>query len=174
MTPDFQTTWLPRIGPDATEKLRLWRRAAVWFRPLGTVFAVGAGASFAGGGPVAAAIGWVCVVGAATCCVVYIRARRRTYTAISRWFAVTPMRGLPLMTPERFDKWRHANGYRTPDQRAGGGQSDGGDSQQIREPTLVSSQSSGQWPDEAGIKRWRRKREEERRARDASDLSPDR
>jgi hypothetical protein len=92
--------------------------------------------------------------------VVYIGAQRRTAAAICEWFAVTDMRVLPLMTPERFDKWRQANGYRTPDERAADGPLNGGDSPQIGEPDLVGSQSSGQWPDEAGITRWRRKRVE--------------
>ncbi len=171
--PDFEATWLPRIGPDATTKLRLWRRAAVWFRPLATVLAAGAGASFAGGGPIADVVGWMCTVGAAACCVVYIRAQRRTAAAIRAWFAVTDMRLLPLMDPERFDRWRQANGYRTPEERTADGQFNSGDSQLSREPIPVGSQSSG-WPDESGIARWRRKRAEKVGSHTSSDSHRDR
>jgi hypothetical protein len=112
---DFESTWYPRMGKDAAEQLRRLQRS-VWFVPLGLVFSLGAGALF-GTSSAGDAIGGVCVLGAVICLGLWINAQWRTAAAASVWFGVKRRWWLPRMTPQRFDEWRTANGFRTPDER---------------------------------------------------------
>lgn len=112
---DFEATWYPRIGKDAAEELRRYRRT-VWFVLLAVVCAVGAGALI-GMGTVGDVIGVVLAMISVACVGTFIRAQWRTAAAVAVWFGVKRFRGLPRMTPERFDEWRRLRGYRTPDER---------------------------------------------------------
>jgi hypothetical protein len=112
---DFETTWYPRIGKDAAEELRRYRRT-MWFVLLGVVCAVGAGALI-GTGTVGDVIGVVLAIACVVCVGMFIRAQWRTAAAVSVWFGVKRMRWLPRMTPQRFDEWRQLRGLITPDER---------------------------------------------------------
>lgn len=113
--PDFEATWYPRIGTEAAEELRRFRRTA-WLGPLNAVFAVGAG-FLIGTSPLGDAIGSALVAGFLVNVGVFIHAQWRTAAEISRWFGVKRMRWLPRMTPQRFDEWRRLRGLMTPDER---------------------------------------------------------
>ena len=112
---DFEATWYPRIGKDAAEALRRYRRS-VWFVVLAVVFSMGAGVLI-GRSSLGDAIGGVCVVCALISVGLWFGAQFRTAAAVSVWFGVKRMWALPRMTPQRFDEWRTANGFRTPDER---------------------------------------------------------
>ena len=119
---DFEDTWYPRIGKDATEELWRFRRAALVNPTVSVVFAVGAGALL-GDGAVGDVIGAMLAAG----CIVYfwlfIRAQWRTAAAVSVSFGVKRMRWLPRMTPQRFDEWRQLRGLMTPEERLAAGDS---------------------------------------------------
>jgi hypothetical protein len=137
-TDDFVATWYPRIGKDAAEKLRRSRRA-VWLIPLGWLCALSASALIGAGGLLRDVIGSLLAVGAAVCLVLFNTARWPTAAAISEWYGVKRMRALPSMRPEHFDKWRHAKGFRTPDERMADEQSPGAnlpESRQSRDPLI--------------------------------------
>jgi hypothetical protein len=70
-----------------------------------------------GTGPVGDALGGLLTVGWVGCLWLIMHARRRTSAAISDWFAVKRLRAIPSMTPQRFDQWRSARGYLTPEER---------------------------------------------------------
>jgi len=114
-TTEFEATWYPRIGQDATERLRSFRRAG-WFIALSVALGI-AGGAMIGGSTREDAIGWGLVVGAAVSWAMFWRAQRRTAAAVGAWFGVENMRRLPPMRPRTFDAWRQAKGYRTPEER---------------------------------------------------------
>ena len=111
----FEATWYPRIGKDATKELRRLRTTAFLAPGAGAVCAVGAGLLI-GTSAVGDAIGWLLAAGAASFWAMFTLAQWRTAAAVSAWYGV-PRRWLPRMTPARFDEWRAANGFRTPDER---------------------------------------------------------
>ncbi len=111
----FEDTWYPRIGKDATEELRRFRRAP-WLIVRSVALAVGAGVVI-GGSPLDDAIGWGLAVGAAVSWAMFWRAQRRVAVLVSAWFGLDGVRWLPAMNPRRFDAWRQANGFRTPEER---------------------------------------------------------
>jgi hypothetical protein len=114
-TTDFEGTWYPRIGKDAAEELRRYRRT-IWLVLLGVVCAVGAGALI-GKGTAGDVIGVVLAMISVICVGMFIRAQWRTAAAVSAWFGVKRMMWLPRMTPQRFDEWRQLRGLMTPDER---------------------------------------------------------
>ena len=119
---DFEATWYPRIGKDAAEELRRFRRAALLNPPVGVACAVGAGALI-GKGTVGDVVGIVLAMISVVCVGMFIRAQWRTAAAVSVWFGVKRMRWLPRMTPQRFDEWRQLRGLMTPEERRAGGDS---------------------------------------------------
>lgn len=118
MTPsDFESTWRPRIGEDATAKLHSFVRIVSVATLATPLSAVAAGALF-GHGAVGDVLAAVCAVVCVGCITAFIRSQRSVAKAMSPWFGVE-IRWLPRMTPERFDAWRQARGLMTPDERAG-------------------------------------------------------
>ncbi len=113
---DFEATWNPRIGCNATSELRRYRRTAAWFLPSEFACAAAAGLLI-GGGKVASAIGLTLAACAALAWVPLVRAMRRTTAAMSDWYGVKSLRALPSMRPEHFDNWRRAKGLKTPHER---------------------------------------------------------
>jgi hypothetical protein len=160
--PDFEATWLPRIGPEATQKLwtynRFLRRGFLW-----ALFPVGAGVLI-GSGWLGDVVGGMCAAAMVVSWLVFVYTQRRTAIAISHWRGFE-IRWLPRMTPENFDRLCQRRGV----PQHGKPRSES----ETQEPALFGSQSPGQWPDEAGIARWRRKRAEKLDASPSSDLHPD-
>jgi hypothetical protein len=119
MASDFETTWLPRIGKEATEELRRARRLVVMY-PVAVVFA--AGASVLIGNGILADVGGAVLAAAATSILVaFVRAQKRIAAALSRWFGVK-IKGLPKMNPKRFDAWCQERGLRSPREGLASGQ----------------------------------------------------
>lgn len=114
---DFEATWRPRIGKDATEELRRYRRSG-WFVVLGLICAIGVGA-LAGEGIIGDVISGMLAISCVVCVGTFIRAQWRTAAAISVWFGVKRMRWLPRMTPQRFDEWCRLRGLTAPDNPVG-------------------------------------------------------
>jgi hypothetical protein len=112
----FEATWYPRIGKDATKELRRFRKTALLCPAIGVVCSWAAGL-LVGSGSVGDAIGLLLAAVAAGCCALFVGAQWRTAAAVSVWFGVPRRWWLPRMNPARFDEWRTANGFRTPDER---------------------------------------------------------
>jgi hypothetical protein len=113
-TPDFDAIWGPRIGEEATAKLRTYFRVAR-LTPLAVIFAAVAGLGLGNetrGDIIGGISAVVCIVIAG----LFISTQRRVATAMSPWFGVR-LRWLPRMTPHRFDEWRRIRGLKTPDER---------------------------------------------------------
>jgi hypothetical protein len=123
MASNFEDTWYPRIGVAAAEELRRYRRT-VWWCMLIVPFASGAGILLGREGSLDKVIGGALAAAAVLCWVMFIRGQWRLAAALSVWFGVKRMRWPPKMTPERFDQWRRANGFKTPDERSSDAQSE--------------------------------------------------
>ena len=112
---DFEATWYPRIGKDAAEELRRWRKITI-FGVTAPLFAIAAGLLI-GTGTLDDLIGVVLVAVVVAYFVMYISAQRRIAAAMSDWFGVK-IKGLPKMNPKRFDAWCEKRGLRPPDERS--------------------------------------------------------
>ena len=120
-SPDFDATWIPRIGEQGAGELRRFRRTMLILSGVTPVLAVGAGLLYAAGG-VGNLVGTVLVVVVAGCCVNFIRAEMRLAAALSAWFGVKIRGGqIPKMNPKRFDSWREARGLHHPGEQIAGG-----------------------------------------------------
>jgi hypothetical protein len=121
-SPDFDATWVPRIGEQGVGELRRFRRTMLILSGATPVLAVGAGLLFAVGG-VGDLLGTVLVVVVAGCCVSFIRAEMRLAAALSAWFGVKIRGGqIPKMNPTRFDTWCDARGLHRPSGQGAGTQ----------------------------------------------------
>jgi len=120
--PDFETTWYPRIGAEAAEKLRDLRKVAM-FSPLNALFGVVAGVTI-GRSAAGDLIGLLCALAFAINIGIFVRAQRNVASAVSHWFGVK-IRWLPRMTPERFDEWIRLRGLATPEERRSRARGDG-------------------------------------------------
>jgi hypothetical protein len=106
MKPDFEATWIPRIGEGATSELRHCRRVGMSANVAGLVFASGAGIALAGNF-LDKVLGALFIVGAVASLATFINCRRRIAAALSEWFGVRIVSAqMPLMNPVRFDAWR--------------------------------------------------------------------
>jgi hypothetical protein len=114
---DFEATWYPRIGKDASEELRRGRKLTI-FGVTVPLFAIAAGLLI-GTGTSNDLIGVVLVAVVVVYFVMYINAQRRIAAAMSDWFGVK-IKGLPKMNPKRFDDWYEKRGLRQPDERTYG------------------------------------------------------
>jgi hypothetical protein len=107
--PDFEATWIRRIGPEATVELHRGRRVAGIGITMPLV-AIAAGLLL-GTGTLDDVIGAVLAGVVAGYVGMFIRAQKRIAGAISHWYGVRIGAGqLPLMNPERFDAWRERAG----------------------------------------------------------------
>jgi hypothetical protein len=116
---DFEATWYPRIGKDAAEELRRWRKLTI-FGVTVPLFAIAAGLLI-GTGTVNDLIGVALAAVVVGYFVMYIDAQRRIAAAMSDWFGVK-IKGLPKMNPKRFDAWCQERGLRQPEDRHASGQ----------------------------------------------------
>src|SRR5271155_1773051 len=83
---ELEEIWMPRIGATATEKLRRYRRSAVFVMAMPVVAGVGGvliGTSTLGDG-----LGIALVAVAAWYLAALIRAQRQLAAAISEWFGI--------------------------------------------------------------------------------------
>jgi hypothetical protein len=111
---DFEATWYPRIGKNATEELRRGRKIVV-FGLASPLFAVAAGLLI-GTSTLNDVIGVALAAIGAGYLVMFINAQRRIAAAMSDWFGVE-IKGLPKMNPKRFDAWCRERGLQQPDER---------------------------------------------------------
>lgn len=111
--PDFDATWVPRIGIRAAGELRRLRRIGLIVATIVPVVAIAAGVLFAAGG-IGNVLGALLVVVLAACIVSFIRAQIRLAAAMSDWFGVK-VKGLPLMNTNDFDSFCRKQGLRRPD-----------------------------------------------------------
>ncbi len=119
---DFEATWYPRIGKDAAEELRRFRKIVVMFA-LPAPLAGGVAGILIGTGTVNDVIGGILAVAAAGYIVMFINAQRKIAAALSDWFGVKITGGqLPKMNPKRFDAWCQERGLHHEDRRVGSGQ----------------------------------------------------
>jgi hypothetical protein len=107
MASDLETTWVPRIGKEATEELRGYRKIGMFGLAV-PVLAGGAGVLVEKGILVGGA---VCAALAAAIIVAFVRAQRKLAATLSCWFGVK-VKGLPKMNPKRFDAWCEERGLR--------------------------------------------------------------
>ena len=112
--PDFEATWYPRIGQNAAEELRRGRKISI-FGIASPLFAVGAGLLI-GTGTISDVVGVVLASMVVIYLIVFIDAQRRVAAAMSDWFGVE-IKGIPIMTPNRFDAWCQARGLQQPTDR---------------------------------------------------------
>jgi hypothetical protein len=117
---DFQATWVPRIGEEATAELRLFRKTG-GFGIVAPVFAIAAGLLFAKNNALDDLLAVVCSAVGISFLVAFINGQKRLAEAMSYWFGVRIQAGqVPPMSVGRFDTWREKRGLRTPDERASG------------------------------------------------------
>jgi hypothetical protein len=126
-SPDFDATWIPRIGKQGVGELRRFRRTMLILSGATPVLAVGAGLLYAAGG-VGNLVGTVLVIAVAGCCVSFIRAEMTLAAALSAWFGVKIRGGqIPKMNPTRFDTWRDARGLHHPSGEVAGQKAESSD-----------------------------------------------
>ncbi len=111
--PDFDATWVPRIGRRAAGELRRLRRIGLIVATVVPVIAVAAGVLFAVGG-IGDLLGALLVVALTVCIVLFISAQKTLAAAMSDWFGVK-VKGLPLMNIKDFDAFCQKQGLRRPD-----------------------------------------------------------
>jgi choline-glycine betaine transporter len=117
--PDFEATWYPRIGKNAAEELRRGRKI-VTFGIVSPVFAVAAGLLI-GTGTVDDVLGFASATVVAVYVALFIHAQVRIAAALSEWYGVK-IRGIPVMTPRRFDEFAEKRGLHRPDEKVASGQ----------------------------------------------------
>jgi hypothetical protein len=110
---DFQATWVPRIGQEATDALRSYRRASIL--PLaGCVLAGAAGLAF-GGSTLDDLVGVALTALTLGLFGTFVRSKRRLAETLSLWFGMRIRSGqLPVMNSQRFDAWCEKRGLRRP------------------------------------------------------------
>jgi hypothetical protein len=113
---DFQATWVPRIGDEATAELRRFRKIG-GFGMVTPVFAIAAGILFAGNSPLDDLLALVCSAVVIIVVVAFIKGQKRLAEAMSYWFGVR-IKIPPPMSVGYFDIWREKRGLRPPDGRA--------------------------------------------------------
>lgn len=115
---DFQATWFPRIGQEATDALRSYKHASVL--PLVMCVLAGAAGLAFGGNTVDDLLGLVLTAATIGLFAAFVRSKRRLAEALSRWFGMSIKSGqLPVMDPRRFDAWCEKRGLRRPETAAG-------------------------------------------------------
>jgi hypothetical protein len=120
--PDFDTTWVPRIGEPAASELRHFRSIGLIVATVVPVIAVAAGLLFAVGG-LGDLLGTMLVVALAVSIALFIRAQMKLASAMSEWFGVKIRGGqIPKMNQIRFDTWCEARGLHHPSGQASGAQ----------------------------------------------------
>jgi hypothetical protein len=118
--PDFQDTWVPRIGEEATAELRRYRYV-VGLGPFTMCVFCGAAGLVFGKGTLYDLLSVALVAVAVRVFVAFLRSQRRFAEALSYWFGVRIQAGqLPIMNPSRFDAWREKRGLRSPGGRTNG------------------------------------------------------
>lgn len=104
-SPDFEATWVPRIGEKAAGELRRCRRIGMGAIVASLVFASTASVALGGDTP-DKVLGVVLLAAMAGGLATFINCQRRLAVALSDWFGVKISAGqLPLMNPRRFDTW---------------------------------------------------------------------
>jgi len=126
--PDFETTWVPRIGERGVVEFRRYQRSAAIATATGLVFAVGSGIAFGGSSTINTILGVVLAIAATGSFVGYVGSQIRFAAVLSDWFGVKIKgRQLPLMDTARFDAWCEKRGFQTPEhQQAGQSAAQGG------------------------------------------------
>ena len=115
----LQTTWIPRIGEEATAELGRYRKTGGLGLAM-PLLAAAAGLLF-GTGIRDNLIAVVLVAVAVSILVAFVSSQRTLAAALSSWFEVRITAGqLPLMNPTRFDAWREKRKLRSPDERPNG------------------------------------------------------
>ena len=108
-SPDFEATWIPRIGKEAAEELRRGRKIVI-FGIVAPLFA-GAAGLLIGTGTLPDVIGITLAAVAAGYLVMFVRAQRHLAAAMSEWFGIKITGGgTPKMNPKRFDAWCQERG----------------------------------------------------------------
>ena len=103
--PDFEATWVPRIGKKATAELRRGRRIGMSAIVASLVFASSASIAL-GGDTFDKVLGVMLLAGMVGALATFINCQRRIAVALSEWYGVRISTGqLPLMNPKRFDAW---------------------------------------------------------------------
>ncbi len=118
--PDFQATWVPRIGEEATAELRRFRKIG-GLAIVAPVFAIAGGLLFARSSLLDDLLAVMCWAVGISFLVGFINGQRRVAKAMSYWYGVRIQAGqLPPMSVGRFDTWREKRGLRSPNGRANG------------------------------------------------------
>jgi hypothetical protein len=118
----FESTWVPRIGENATSALRRYAWAAHTV-PV-TLIVLGVAASYAfSGGTLDVLLGVVLVAAWVGVVAIFLRTQRRLAAVLSEWFGAKITGGrLPRMNPKRFDAWCEERGLRHPGEQVASGQ----------------------------------------------------
>jgi hypothetical protein len=112
---DFEATWTPRIGEEATAELRHFRRVIVTTSLPALVLAGGASFAFAGG-TLDKLLGVALLIAAMGYPVEFLRSQRKLAAALSDRFGVKITAGqIPPMSPRRFDTWCEKRGLHFPE-----------------------------------------------------------
>lgn len=113
--PDFEATWVPRIGKKATAELHRGRRVGMSAIVASLVFASSASIAL-GGDTFDKVLGVMLLAGMVGALATFINCQRRIAAELSEWFGVNISAGqLPLMNPKRFDTWRERVGLSRPE-----------------------------------------------------------
>lgn len=116
MATSFEDIWYPRIGQEATHELRRFRRRG-YRTLLAPWLGFAGGALAADGSSLPKTVGWVLILAAALLVNLFLWGQRRLSAAISSWYGLDHVSSAPKMTPARFDQWRKANRFLTPEER---------------------------------------------------------
>jgi hypothetical protein len=116
---ELEATWIPRIGERGAAELWRYRKIGIFSFAVG-LFAAGAGLLI-GTGVLDDVIGGMLATMAAVYAAMFIHAQIKMAKALSEWYGVK-IRGIPVMSPRRFDEWREARGLRHLDEEVANGQ----------------------------------------------------
>jgi hypothetical protein len=103
---DFEDTWVPRIGAEATERLRQSANYYLTTIPLMFAFAIASSFLLSSSNSSEFALGVVAVLLTTALFILGIRSRIRLAAAVSEWFGVkVGWWEMPRMRTQQFDEW---------------------------------------------------------------------
>jgi hypothetical protein len=105
----LDSVWVPRIGERGVEEFLRYRRSCFLVMPAAVL--TGVGGVLCAAGPVGVVFGVVLFVIAGTSFVNMFWRQRRFAAVLSDWYGAK-VRGVPALSPERFDAWRDRQGLR--------------------------------------------------------------
>jgi len=109
----FDQAWVPRLGPEAADRLARLALLAVLLGPVVIVLSVLASLGISSGRPTDLAVGVAAILAVLGLCFGWIRLSVDFAAAVSTHFGVPiGWRELPRFRPSLFDEWAAARGLR--------------------------------------------------------------